>query len=396
MNPNQLAPELRARLVRLPAPFDAHFGVNPFPPSEEVIDLGAARSTHAAALASIGKADGLAESNPSHFFLSRILVRQEAVASSAIEGTFSTLDHLLEVEEEDPHLQTQADTDAKQIRSYALALERALIDVERNRHDAFSVGMIRDLQREVMKDYPEYEKKHRQPPGKFRRNDSIVHIGGGADISRSIYNPAPPQHVKDCMTEHINYLRGTGMQQSNQSIITRMALAHSHFEAVHPFPDGNGRTGRLLIPLMLAADGHTPLYVAPYIAAFKTDYINALRSAQQRLQFAPLIELLSNAITAAVGNALSAHRDLAALSLDWGGRKDWRANSTPKRTLELLLAHPVITIKGLTSQLNVSKQAASTAVRSLVDNGILKEKTGFKRNKIFVASEVLSIFNRPA
>lgn len=91
MNPNQLAPELRSRLVRLPAPLDAHFGVIPFAPPEEAINLGAARAAHASALGALGTADGLAKSNPKHFFLSRILVRQEALASSAIEGTYSTL-----------------------------------------------------------------------------------------------------------------------------------------------------------------------------------------------------------------------------------------------------------------------------------------------------------------
>src|SRR5205085_1266565 len=112
---------------------------------------------------------------PNHFFLSRILVRQEAVASSAIEGTYSTLDHLLEVEEEDPALQRQADAEAKQVQSYALKLERALDDVERNRHDAFSTGMIRDLQRAVVKDDPDYKLE----PGKFRPPGSVVCIGAG-------------------------------------------------------------------------------------------------------------------------------------------------------------------------------------------------------------------------
>lgn len=397
MNPTHLAPELRARLVALPPPYDAHQGVVPLPPPTDVINLGSARSAHATALASIGKADAIASSNQHHFFLSRILVRQEAVASSAIEGTFSTLDHLLEVEAEDPTLQKQADDDAKQVRSYALALERAIGDVERNRYDAFHLGMIRDLQREVMKDDPQYQRKYfNLKSGQFRPPGVIVYIGGGQDISRSIYNPPPSEYVPACMDEHIEYLRCTGLQHANQSIVTRMAIAHAHFEAVHPFPDGNGRTGRLLLPLMLAADGHTPLYLAPHIAASKPVYVDGLRAAQQRLEYAPLIEMLSNAITMAVDRAMDAHRSLTDLLRDWHSRQKWRKNSTQLRTLEFLIGNPVIKMKGLRTSLGVGEEAARTAIKQLVAAGILKEKTGFKRNRVFAAEEVLEIYRRPA
>jgi Fic family protein len=342
-------------------------------------------------------ADGLAASNQHHFFLSRILVRQEAVASSAIEGTHSTLDHLLEVEAEDPAQQEQADAEAKQVRNYAIALERVLGDVERNRYDAFRTGLIRDLQREVMKDDPEYERRHHGlSPGQFRPAGTIVHIGGGRDISRSVYNPAPPEYVAKCLDEHIEYLRCAGLQQANQSIVTRLAIAHAHFEAVHPFPDGNGRTGRLLLPLMLAADGHTPLYLAPHIAAFKPDYIDGLRAAQQRLDYVPLIEMLSNAVITAVDRAIDAHRELTSLLTDWAKRKRWRKNSTQRRTLDLLITHPVVKIKGLAAELKVSEEAARTAIQQLTQYGILKEKTGFKRNKVFTAEEVLEVYRRPA
>jgi Fic family protein len=396
VNPNHLTAAVRARLVRLPAPLDAHFGVVPLAPSTDAIDLGPARSAHGMALASIGKADALASTNRHHFFLSRILVRQEAVASSAIEGTYSTLDHLLEVEAEDPAVQKQADHDAKQVRSYALALERALGDVERNRYDALHVGMIRDLQREVMKDNPEYQKKYLNlSPGQFRPLHVIVHIGGGQDIARSIYNPPPSDYVPTCMDEHIAYLRCSGLQQLNQSIVTRMAIAHAHFEAVHPFPDGNGRTGRLLLPLMLAADGHTPLYIAPHIAAFKAEYINGLRAAQQRLDYAPLIEMLSNAIITAVDRAMDAHRELIGLLEDWHRRQKWRKNSTQLKSLDFLLGQPVVKIKGLAASLKVGEEAARTAIKQLVSAGILKERTGFKRNRVFAAEEVLEIYRRP-
>ena len=313
------------------------------------------------------------------------------MASSAIEGTYSTLDHLLEVEASDPADQQRADAEAKQVRSYAVALERTVADVERNRYDAFSVGLIRDLQREVVKDDPEYT----QEPGKLRPPGLHVFIGGG-HINRSIYNPAPPEHIGKCLKDQLGYLRCEGMQKANQSVITRIAIAHSHFEAIHPFPNGNGRTGRLLLPLMLAADGHTPLYLAPYIAANRPAYMDGLRAAQQRLDVVPLIEVFSRAVIHAVDTAEMTHGDLFVIFAKWLNLRKWRKNSAAKRALDLLIGHPVITPARLSTQLKISIPSGHAAIKQLVDAGVLFERTGFKRNRVFVAKDVLSIYNRGA
>jgi Fic family protein len=389
MKREHLAAPVRGRLQRYPEPYDNHYGVVPLPPAEESVNLGFASQAHRAALEAIGRADALARSFPKHFLLSRILVRQEALKSSAIEGTHSTLDQLLTVEASNDLIEEgQVSSSDLQVKSYALALERALSDVQRNKYDAFSIGLIRDLQREVVKDDPKY----RYFPGEIRTH--VVHIGGGFHISQSDYNPAPPDTISACLVEHIDYLRCEGLQSVTQSIIARMALAHAHFEAIHPFPDGNGRVGRLLLPLMLAADGHTPLYLAPYIARNKPSYIDGLKAAQQRLDYGPLIAVLSNAILATVDLSENAHTDLIRLSADWKSRGTWRKNSAAKRALEVLPGFPVITASRLAGILKVSAPSVSAALRQLIEAKILTEKTGFKRNRIFVAQEVLEIYNR--
>jgi Fic family protein len=389
MRREHLVGAVRERLKRYPEPYSNHYGVVPLPPSEEPVNLGSAEVAHRAALEAIGRANALARSFPEHFLLSRILVRQEALTSSAIEGTHSTLDQLLAAEEAtDVFEEKQISSADRQVKSYALALEKALSDVQRNRYDAFSIGLIRDLQREVVKDDPKY----RFTPGEIRSH--VVHIGGGFHISKSDYNPAPPDTISHCLVEHIDYLRCEGLQAVNQSIIVRMALAHAHFEAIHPFPDGNGRVGRLLFPLMLAADGHTPLYLAPYIARNKPIYVDGLKAAQQRLDYTPLIEVLSNAILATVDLSETAHTELIRLSADWKSRSPWRKNSAARRALEIIPGFPVITANRLASMLRVSPPSVSTALRQLVDANILTEKTGFKRNRIFAAHEVLAIYNK--
>ena len=391
MNRNHLIHAVRQQLKRYPEPHDNHYGVVPLPPTEDIVPLKDSEAIHRQALEAIGRANALAQASPDHFLLSRILVRQEAVMSSAIEGTHSTLDALLESEATDDPAGSPADpaddSETQQVKSYALTLERRIVEVERNRYDAFHVGLIRDLQREVVKD----DKHYKYKPGEIRQH--VVYIGG-THISRSTYNPSPPADIHKALIDHVAYLRCDGLQQMHQSIITRMAVAHAHFEAIHPFPDGNGRVGRLLLPLMMAADGHTPLYLAPHIAARKAEYMNGLKEAQQRLNYDPLVDAFCHAIVASVEMAETAQKDLSALERKWRATRKWRRNSGAERSLGVLATRPAITRKLLANTLKISEPSAGEAIGQLTDAGVLKERTGYKRNRIFVAPEVLKIFNR--
>ncbi|MBI4724761.1 MAG: Fic family protein, partial [Rhodomicrobium sp.] len=178
--------------------------------------------------------------------------------------------------------------------------------------------------------------------------------------------------------------------------ITQMAVAHAHFEAVHPFADGNGRAGRLLLPLMLRAAGHTPLYLSLYIAAFKQDYYGALREAQQRLNFIPLISYLSRAIVSTVSDAEHAVTRLNALYAEWTKKRKFRQKSAATRMLDKLAWHPVVTIKTIERLVDASPAAARIAINQLVEAGILTERTGKTRYRIFQAREVLEIYKNPS
>ena len=388
MDRKLLAPAVRERLKRFPPPHDAHYGVVPLPPTQEPIVIETAAPEHRAAMEALGRANALAAQQPSHFLLSRVLVRQEAIASSDIEGTHSTLDALLEVEETDDEDASDAE---KQVRDYAVALEAALRDVEAHGYDAFTIHTIEQLHQSLMRGDSSFEAKH-GPPGQFRRKQVRI---GGRDFGSSIFNPPPHADVLQCMTDHIAYLRSEGMQHMNQSIIAQMAVAHSHFEAVHPFPDGNGRVGRLLLPLILRAAGHTPLYLAPYIAAFKTDYYEALRASQQRLNHQPLIAHLSRAVVSTVEDAETTVRRLEGLRHEWARRKKFRQKSAAQRMLPLLAWHPVVTTRTVERLLSASPAAARTALNQLAEVGILTERTGKLRYRVFQAREVLEIYKNP-
>lgn len=386
MKRDNLCHGVKERLKRLPPPYDSHYGVVPLPPPEHAIDVMPITLALSKASEALGRVATWIEELPDPWLISRILPRQEAISSSAIEGTYSTLDALLSVEETGDEETRDA---VKQVHDYALALDAHIPTAIEKKYSIFTVDLARELHRLVMRGNTDYQ----DTPGAIRSR--VVWIGGRGDIAYSTYNPAPPEDIPACLEESMAYMRSDGMQIMTQNLITRMAIAHAHFEAVHPFRDGNGRVGRLLMPLMMAAEGGIPLYLSPYIAAHKEAYYTALQMAQQRLEWYHLIGFLSGAITTTVNELFATRQALQMLTEGWEKRRQFRKSSTATLALTLLPHYPVLTTKRLATLLAVSIPAATTAIEQLMDVGILNERTGYSRNRIFIATEALQIINRP-
>lgn len=385
MRRDGLAHEVRERLVRLPEPYWNHYGVVPLPPPEQGVDLTDVLHRLVAGSEALAQAQVIATQMADPYLISRVLARQEAVSSSSIEGTQSTLDELLVGEESEDDGRPAA----RQVRDYAVLLEALLPRAAQEGHEIFSLDLITTLHAGVMRSDPDY----RDVPGRLR--DRVVWIGGNGDIAYSTWNPPPPDRVEACLLETIDYLRNEGMQSMTQNLIVRMALAHAHFEAVHPFRDGNGRVGRLLFPLMMAAEGIVPLYLSPYIEAHKEAYYAALKETQQRLRWSATIGFVADAVAGSVRELMVTRAALAELRQSWSGRRRFRRGAASTRALDILPHYPVLTVKRLASLLDVTYAQAGKAVEQLEEAGILVERTGYARNRIFAAREVLAIVNRP-
>lgn len=385
MKRDGLVEAVRRTLKPLPAPHERHFGVVAAAPPEYSIPLGNRMHRLQAAIAAIAEVDHLAAITDDPFYISRILIRQEAISSSSIEGTHSTLDELLELEEEF----VESRSEAEQVRDYALVMEKVIPRARAAGPDIFDQSLVCDLHRNLMAHDPDYRDK----PGELR--EKVVWIGGLRNIAQSTFNPPPPEDVPQCLASTISYLRDEGMQAMSQSIVERMAIAHAHFEAVHPFLDGNGRVGRILMAVMMAANKHAPLFLSPYIEANKQAYVASLKAAQQRLEWGEIVTYMADAIVGTVAEIRHTRGALAQLADRWKLRRKFRANSGAERALALLRDYPVVTTARLASLLSVSFPAASTAIDQLVGAGILRERTGYARNRVFVAPEVFRIINRP-
>lgn len=377
-------------LRRLPPPYANHYGVVPTPPPTAPPSIIPVAGRFDAAMRALARLDTLVSELQYPWLVSRILIRQEAVSSSAIEGTNSTLDELLSVEETDGgDDNSEARRTAAQVRNYALCLDAIVPDARQQGPSVFTEHLIADLHRSVMRgdtDYP-------GTSGEIR--DKVIWIGGRGDIAYSTYNPTPPDCVAGCLRDNVAYMRGETDETLPPPLITRMAVAHAHFEAVHPFADGNGRVGRLLLPLMMAAAGQTPLYLSPYIEANRDAYYIALKEAQQRHLWHEIIGFVADAVTGSVDELLTTRRALMDLRAIWLARRRFRSGSAGLRALDILPHYPVITVNRLAALLDVTWKQAARGAEQLATAGILEERTGYRRNRLFAAREALSIINRP-
>ncbi len=145
----------------------------------------------------------------------------------------------------------------------------------------------------------------------------------------------------------------------------------------------------------MTAEGHVPIYLSSFIESNKQNYYDALKAGQQKNQLLPMIAYLSEAIKKSVEEVMVTRNALKGLEKNWQKRGSSREKSTANKALSLLPHYPVFTTKRLAELLNVSVPAAARAVQQLKNDGIITEKTGYLRNRIFVAEEALLILNRP-
>jgi Fic family protein len=174
----------------------------------------------------------------------------------------------------------------------------------------------------------------------------------------------------------------------------RMAISHAHFEAIHPFSDGNGRIGRMIWPLQMVQAGIAPIYLSGYVEAQKSDYYAVLQAAQKRLDYGPIIVFLADAIARSHEEMEHSRAALIRLGEEWQSSVSARAGSTEQKALTILLSSPLITAGELSARAGVTFAASSRALEKLKEKGVISERTGFKRNRLFAAEDVIAVLSR--
>ncbi|MDG6107591.1 Fic family protein [Dactylosporangium aurantiacum] len=318
---------------------------------------------------------------PNPQLLVRPIIRREAVSTSALEGTYAAFDEVLEA---DFLAESQQTTEQREIFNYVRATETALRLLKTY---PISRTLLGQTQKEIVAGTPDdsYE------AGDLRRHQ--VAIGSkGRPVTDARLVPAPPgSHLEEGFSEWEKWINA----ENYISPIVKLALGHYQFEALHPYNNGNGRLGRLIMLLQLMQDGvlrQPVLSLAPWLDEHKHEYIEGLLDVSLTGDFDSWVSFISEGVRVQADDAVQATLDLVALKEAMvKSLRDAGVRSAALELAEMLIGFPVIDVPTAANLLRKPFETANQAVAKLVKHGILHEITGRRVNRLFMCNEVLRI-----
>lgn len=356
----------------------------PLPPVPPLVFEGALQPALEAAVLAVGRLDGVSALLPDKTLFLYAYVRKEAVLSSQIEGTLSSLSDLLLFElDEAPGVPLD---DVIEVSNYVAALEHGLVRLRGG--FPLSNRLIREIHAMLLS----RGRGSGKEPGEFRRSQNWI---GGSRPGNAHFVPPPHIEVPECMAALERFFHA---EDDGLPILVRAALAHVQFETIHPFLDGNGRVGRLLITFLLCHAGmlrEPLLYLSLHLKQNRATYYELLGRVRQDGDWEAWLAFFLDGVQRTAEGAVATAHELAELfradraRLESQGR---RAGSA-LRIHEALKARPITSMPDLCRTTSLSFPAASSAMDLLVELGIARELTGRRRNRLFVYDRYLGKMN---
>ena len=325
--------------------------------------------------------EGWRFSNP-HLFISPFLHR-EAVLSSRIEGTRTTLEELLAAGA--GVLDVSDLADLHEVGNYVTALEYGL---ERLDTLPFSLRLIREIHERLMRGV----RGDTATPGEFRRSQNWIGPPG-CGLNDATYVPPPVDELMGCLDALERFLH-----EENLPPLVHAALAHAQFAAIHPFLDGNGRVGRLLITLLLVERDILPsplLYLSAWFEATREQYYAHLLAVTQEGAWEPWLVYFLNGVCAQAEDALARIQDIDELYERWREALAGVQSGRPEQVLRLFVGNPFRTVGGVARELDVAYTTARRAIDRLEEAGIVSLVGSAKRNQVYCARAMLKILEAP-
>lgn len=385
MDPKEFTELAPGRLVPTTGGVQA-FVPDPLPENLEL--RGATVRLLAAAENALGRLAGTTAREFNPFLVASPLLRREAILSSRIEGTITTPEQLvlLEAEGDEPRRRSRPDADTQEVLNYVRAMHRG---VELLKSLPVSLRLIREVHGVLLTGV----RGERERPGEFRQSQSWIRGTLDADISNARFIPPPPPDMRKALHDLESYLN-RDQTPDRDPLLVQLALIHYQFEAIHPFRDGNGRIGRLLIPLLLVShrrlDGPL-LYLSAFFERNRDRYMDLLLRVSQLGDWVSWIDFFLRGVYESASEANEQALALLDLRQQYHRRvQKGRSSALLIRLIDELFQRPSITISQAAALLNVTGPAARNNVHRLVSEGILREVTGRKRNQVFVADEIVS------
>src|SRR3989338_1268889 len=321
---------------------------------------------------------------PNPHLLIRPFVRREAVFSSRIEGTQTSLAELFA---DEAGAQTDQDRfDLKEVDNYVKALEYG---IKRLKTLPLSLRLMCEIHEHLMKGV----RGNIATPGEFRRSQNWIGVGGGT-LQNASYVPPPPHMLMECLGELEKFIHASTLPP-----LVAIGLIHQQFEAIHPFLDGNGRVGRLLIILYLVERNILPspiLYLSAFFEAKRDEYYARLQAVTDHGDWEGWIEYFLNGVARQAEDALSRIQRMQAMVTKW---KQIFIKKTDKNCLFLIddcMLNPFMTVNSAAKKHKFSFPTAQRAIDKLENAGVLKQTDDAKRNRIYCARKILDILDEPA
>jgi len=357
---------------------------NPLPP-EPALELSDQRQRLLErATVALGRLDSVTLLLPDPNIFLYAYVRREAVLSSQIEGTQSSLAQLLLFEiEQAPGVPLD---DVQEVSNYVAALNHGL---KRLREDfPLSNRLIREMHGILLS----HGRGSDKSPGEFRRSQNWI---GGTRPGNAHFFPPPPGQVEACMAELERFLHDSG--NPNPTLI-KAALAHVQFETIHPFLDGNGRIGRLLIAFILHHDrllSQPLLYLSLYFKQHRSEYYRLLDLVRTEGDWEAWLDFFLEGVEQIASNAVETAKRLLSLFQQDEQKIQTlgRSASTTLRVFRVLCEHPLVTLNRICESTGLSFPAAAKGMQQLIQLDIVMEITGQQRNRVFAYHHYLSILN---
>lgn len=357
----------------------------PLPPGSRTLNLSSLQTILAEANQALGRLDGLTSAFPDLKLFLYSYVRKEAVLSSQIEGTHSSLSDLLLYENaETPGVPLD---DVQEVSNYVAALNHGL---KRLRGGfPLSLRLIREIHGVLLS---RGRGSHAQP-GEFRKSQNWI---GGTRPGNAAYVPPPPEYVLECMGQLESFLHE---EDRALPLLVRAGLAHAQFESIHPFLDGNGRIGRLLITFMLCAAEvlrEPVLYLSLFFKKHRRIYYDRLNRVREHEGWTQWIDFFLQGVrdTANQAARTASHID----KLFRADKEKIEGFGRAAASAMLIYRHaqvkPLFSIKNAAHEMKVSFPTASSAVTRLAEAGILRESSGKRRDRLFLYSKYLDVLNQ--
>ena len=384
MNPSDFTADSPGQLVKVPIQGGVHAFVPAVPPSHIALSPATEQLFESASI-SLGVLRGLTESLPNPNLLLRPFIRREAELSSRIEGTYASQEDLL-LFEVNPRFE-QKKPDVREVANYVQAMEYGLGRLQKL---PVSLRLIRELHERLMKGVRGSDKN----PGEFRKRQN--YIGDQArGIAGARFVPPPVSELPRCLDEFERWLH----VPSQMRVLIQLCLLHYYFEAIHPFEDGNGRIGRLLLSLLLSERGLLPkpmLNLSAYFEGNRRAYQDHLLQVSQKGSWEPWIRFFLLGVFEQSEDASRKTKSLLELRQQY--RNQMQSINASSRVLQLvddLFVTPGLTVPGVERRMKVTFPTAQSLLQKLISAGILREATGLKRNRIYLAPAILEILSVP-